>query len=47
MFKVFSLTAYSQIDKLVKQCNEFSPTLVVVGSSELAKELKLQISSSI
>ncbi len=40
LFKVKTLTANTQIEKLAKQCVQFQPEIAVVGNSELAKKLK-------
>lgn len=39
LFKVESLTAHSNIELLAKQCDEFKPEMVVVGSPEAANRL--------
>lgn len=39
LFKVVSLTAHSNIELLAKQCDEFNPEMVVVGSAEAANRL--------
>jgi 1-deoxy-D-xylulose-5-phosphate reductoisomerase len=39
LFKVESLTAHSNIELLAKQCDEFKPKMVVVGSAEAANRL--------
>lgn len=39
LFKVESLTAHSNIELLAKQCDEFKPEMVVVGSAEAANRL--------
>jgi 1-deoxy-D-xylulose-5-phosphate reductoisomerase len=39
LFKVVSLTAHSNIELLAKQCDEFKPEMVVVGSAEAANRL--------
>ena len=39
LFKVVSLTAHSNIELLAKQCDEFKPKIVVVGSAEAANHL--------
>jgi 1-deoxy-D-xylulose-5-phosphate reductoisomerase len=39
LFKVVSLTAHSNIELLAKQCDEFKPKMVVVGSAEAANHL--------
>ena len=46
LFRVKTLTANSQIDKLAKQCILFQPEIAVVGNSELAKQLKLLLPNS-
>lgn len=38
-YEIFALTAHSQVAKLAKQCAQFSPKIVVVGSAEAADEL--------
>jgi 1-deoxy-D-xylulose-5-phosphate reductoisomerase len=45
LFKVESLTAHSNIELLAKQCAEFKPTLVVVGSADAASRLNEQLKS--
>lgn len=46
-YRVVALTANSQLDKLVLQCEQFSPEIVVVGSAALAKQLGPMISKQI
>ena len=46
LFRVQTLTANTQIDKLAKQCMLFQPEIAVVGNSELAKQLKLLLPNS-
>jgi 1-deoxy-D-xylulose-5-phosphate reductoisomerase len=46
LFKVKTLTANTQIEKLAKQCVQFKPEIVVVGNSELAKKLKSLLPNS-
>jgi 1-deoxy-D-xylulose-5-phosphate reductoisomerase len=46
LFRVKTLTANTQIDKLAKQCMLFQPEIAVVGNSELAKQLKLLLPNS-
>jgi len=46
LFKVKTLTANTQIEKLAKQCVQFKPDIVVVGNSELAKKLKSLLPNS-
>jgi 1-deoxy-D-xylulose-5-phosphate reductoisomerase len=43
LFKVESLTAHSNIELLVKQCAEFKPKMVVIGSAEAANRLNDQL----
>ena len=43
LFKVESLTAHSNIELLAKQCAEFKPRMVVVGSAEAANLLNAQL----
>ncbi len=43
LFKVESLTAHSNIELLAKQCAEFKPTMVAVGSAEAASRLNDQL----
>ena len=45
LFKVESLTAHSNIELLAKQCAEFKPTMVVVGSADAASRLNDQLKS--
>ncbi len=45
LFKVESLTAHSNIELLAKQCAEFKPTIVAVGSAEAASRLNEQLKS--
>ena len=45
LFKVESLTAHSNIELLAKQCAEFKPTMVAVGSAEAASRLNVQLKS--
>lgn len=45
LFKVESLTAHSNIELLAKQCTEFKPTMVVVGSADAASRLNDQLKS--
>lgn len=45
LFKVESLTAHSNIELLAKQCAEFKPTMVVVGSADAASRLNNQLKS--
>ena len=45
LFKVESLTAHSNIELLAKQCAEFKPTMVVVGSADAASRLNEQLKS--
>jgi 1-deoxy-D-xylulose-5-phosphate reductoisomerase len=47
LFRVKTLTANTQIDKLAKQCMLFQPEIAVVGNSELAKQLKLLLPNSL
>jgi 1-deoxy-D-xylulose-5-phosphate reductoisomerase len=46
LFKVKTLTANTQIEKLAKQCIQFQPEIAVVGNSELAKQLKSLLPNS-
>jgi 1-deoxy-D-xylulose-5-phosphate reductoisomerase len=46
LFKVKTLTANTQIEKLAKQCVQFQPEIAVVGNAELAKQLKSLLSNS-
>ena len=39
LFKVESLTAHSNIELLAKQCAEFKPKMVVLGSADAANRL--------
>ncbi|SNS76998.1 1-deoxy-D-xylulose 5-phosphate reductoisomerase [Noviherbaspirillum humi] len=39
-FRVYALTAHSQVRKLAEQCLRFTPQVAVVGSAEAAKELE-------
>ena len=43
LFKVESLTAHSNIELLAKQCAEFKPKMVVLGSVESANRLTTQL----
>jgi 1-deoxy-D-xylulose-5-phosphate reductoisomerase len=43
LFKVESLTAHSNIELLAKQCAEFKPRMVAIGSVEAANRLNAQI----
>ena len=43
LFKVESLTAHSNIELLAKQCAEFKPRMVVLGSAEAANLLNAQL----
>jgi 1-deoxy-D-xylulose-5-phosphate reductoisomerase len=43
LFKVESLTAHSNIELLAKQCAEFKPKMVVIGSAESANRLNDQL----
>ena len=43
LFKVESLTAHSNIELLAKQCAEFKPRMVVLGSADAANRLNAQI----
>ncbi|MBC7405395.1 MAG: 1-deoxy-D-xylulose-5-phosphate reductoisomerase [Cytophaga sp.] len=40
-YKIFALTAHSQIHKLVEQCEQFRPEVVVVGSAGAAAQLQM------
>jgi 1-deoxy-D-xylulose-5-phosphate reductoisomerase len=46
LFKVESLTAHSNIELLAKQCAEFKPKMVVVGSADAASRLSEQLKST-
>lgn len=46
LFKVVSLTAHSNIELLAKQCDEFKPEMVVVGSVEAANRLNELLKSN-
>jgi 1-deoxy-D-xylulose-5-phosphate reductoisomerase len=46
LFKVVSLTAHSNIELLAKQCDEFKPEMVVVGSAEAANRLNELLKSN-
>ena len=43
LFKVESLTAHSNIELLAKQCAEFKPRMVVLGSADAANRLNEQL----
>jgi 1-deoxy-D-xylulose-5-phosphate reductoisomerase len=43
LFKVESLTAHSNIELLAKQCAEFKPKMVVLGSADAANRLNDQL----
>jgi len=43
LFKVESLTAHSNIELLAKQCAEFKPKMVVIGSADAANRLNDQL----
>ena len=43
LFKVESLTAHSNIELLAKQCAEFKPRMVAIGSVEAANRLNAQL----
>jgi 1-deoxy-D-xylulose-5-phosphate reductoisomerase len=43
LFKVESLTAHSNIELLAKQCAEFKPKMVVIGSAEGANRLNHEL----
>ena len=43
LFKVESLTAHSNIELLAKQCAEFKPQMVVLGSADAANRLNDQL----
>ena len=43
LFKVESLTAHSNIELLAKQCAEFKPRMVVLGSADAANRLNAQL----
>ena len=45
LFKVESLTAHSNIELLAKQCAEFKPKMVVIGSADAASRLSEQLKS--
>jgi 1-deoxy-D-xylulose-5-phosphate reductoisomerase len=46
LFKVVSLTAHSNIELLARQCDEFKPEMVVVGSAEVANRLNELLKSN-
>jgi 1-deoxy-D-xylulose-5-phosphate reductoisomerase len=46
LFRVKTLTAHTQIDKLAKQCLQFKPEIAVVGNAELASKLKSLLPNS-
>jgi len=46
LFRVKTLTANTQIDKLAKQCIQFQPEIAVVGNAELAQKLKSLLPNS-
>jgi 1-deoxy-D-xylulose-5-phosphate reductoisomerase len=46
LFKVVSLTAHSNIELLARQCDEFKPEMVVVGSAEAANRLNELLKSN-
>jgi 1-deoxy-D-xylulose-5-phosphate reductoisomerase len=46
LFRVKTLTANTQIDKLAKQCMQFQPEIAVVGNAELATKLKSFLTNS-
>ena len=39
-YRVFALTAHSQVDKLAAQCQQFNPQYAVVGDSQSASRLQ-------
>ena len=42
-YQVFALTGFSQIDVLAQQCQQFQPQFAVVGSEQVANELKARL----
>ena len=40
-YQVFALTAYSQVEKLAQQCEQFKPEVAVVGSASAATQLQI------
>ncbi|MCU6433609.1 1-deoxy-D-xylulose-5-phosphate reductoisomerase [Undibacterium sp. Jales W-56] len=40
-YRVFALTAHSQVSKLAQQCEQFKPQVAVVGSAGAATELQI------
>ncbi len=46
LFKVVSLTAHSNIELLARQCDEFKPEMVIVGSAEAANRLNELLKSN-
>lgn len=40
LYRVFALSAFSRMEALAKQCQEFQPRFAVAGTSEAAKKLK-------
>tara|TARA_B110000967_G_scaffold208420_1_gene260564 strand:+ start:1325 stop:2506 length:1182 start_codon:yes stop_codon:yes gene_type:complete len=45
-YRVFALTAHSQVDKLAAQCQQFNPQYAVVGDSQSASLLQSLLQSS-
>ena len=45
-YRVFALTAHSQVDKLAAQCQQFAPQYAVVGDSQSASQLQSLLQSS-
>lgn len=45
-YRVFALTAHSQVDKLAAQCQQFNPQYAVVGDSQSAYRLQSLLQSS-
>ena len=45
-YRVFALTAHSQVDKLAAQCQQFNPQYAVVGDSQSASRLQSLLKSS-
>ncbi len=43
-FQVISLSANTSVDKMVEQCLEFNPQIVVMASSKSAEQLKVSLS---
>lgn len=45
-YKVFALTAHSNLDLLTRQCREFQPQFTVIDNPDLAIELKARLKES-